>query len=60
MIFRLFAHTQSSLALLERVAVCVARSEPVLLVGETGVGKTATISHLARLTGKFWSHVMVM
>ena len=49
--FRLYAHTQSSLALLERVSVCVANSEPVLLVGETGVGKTATISYLAQLTG---------
>ena len=25
--------------------------EPVLLVGETGVGKTATVSYLAKLTG---------
>ena len=49
---RLYAHTQSSLALLEKVSVCVARSEPVLLVGETGVGKTATISYLAQLTGR--------
>ncbi len=49
--YRLYAHTQSSLALLERVSICVASSEPVLLVGETGVGKTATISYLAQLTG---------
>ena len=26
-------------------------SEPVLLVGETGVGKTATINYLAQVTG---------
>ena len=48
---RLYAHTQSSLALLEKVSVCVAKNEPVLLVGETGVGKTATINYLAELTG---------
>lgn len=50
---RSFAHTQSSLALLERVCVCVARNEPVLLVGDTGVGKTATVSYLAQLAGMF-------
>ena len=31
--------------------MCVARNEPVLLVGETGVGKTATVSYLAQLVG---------
>ena len=31
--------------------MCVAKNEPVLLVGETGVGKTATVSYLAQLTG---------
>ena len=49
---RLFVHTRSSLCLLEQVCACVARSEPVLLVGETGVGKTATISYLAQLAGR--------
>jgi midasin len=30
----------------------VSRSEPVLLVGETGVGKTASVQFLARETGR--------
>ncbi len=46
-------HTQSSLALLERVCVCVSKNEPVLLVGETGVGKTVTVSYLAQLAGRW-------
>lgn len=33
--------------LLEGVAAAVARAEPVLLVGETGTGKTAIVQHLA-------------
>ena len=27
-------------------------NEPVLLVGETGVGKTAVVNYLSQLTGK--------
>ena len=27
-------------------------NEPVLLVGETGVGKTATVNYLAKITGE--------
>ena len=37
--------------LLEKVGRCVQLNEPVLLVGETGVGKTAAVSHLATMTG---------
>ena len=36
---------------MERVAVATARAEPVLLVGETGTGKTASVQHLAALLG---------
>jgi midasin len=46
-----YSHTQSSLSLLEAVSRCVQMAEPVLLVGETGVGKTATVSYLASVTG---------
>ena len=46
-----YAHTQSSLSLLEAVCRCVQMGEPVLLVGETGVGKTSTVSYMARMTG---------
>ena len=44
--------------------MCVANNEPVLLVGETGVGKTATINYLAQLTGTntgiITYHVIIM
>jgi midasin len=36
--------------LLERVAVCISLCEPVLLVGETGTGKTSTLQLLAKHT----------
>ncbi|XP_078492436.1 midasin isoform X3 [Ciona intestinalis] len=48
---QLFAHTRHSCVLLERVAGCVETSEPVLLVGETGVGKTSVLQYLAQETG---------
>lgn len=46
-----FAYTRQAAGLLERVAVCVSRNEPVLLVGETGTGKTASIQYLAEQIG---------
>uniref|UniRef100_A0A3Q1JQ86 Midasin n=1 Tax=Anabas testudineus TaxID=64144 RepID=A0A3Q1JQ86_ANATE len=46
-----FAGTRPSSVLLEQLAVCVSKGEPVLLVGETGTGKTSTVQHLARVTG---------
>ncbi|KAF3702507.1 Midasin Dynein-related AAA-ATPase MDN1 MIDAS-containing protein [Channa argus] len=46
-----FAATRPSCVLLEQLAVCVTKGEPVLLVGETGTGKTSTVQHLARVTG---------
>ncbi|XP_051017145.1 midasin [Acomys russatus] len=46
-----FAATRPSSVLLEQLAVCVSQGEPVLLVGETGTGKTSTVQHLARATG---------
>ncbi|GLD70631.1 midasin, partial [Lates japonicus] len=46
-----FAATRPSAVLLEQLAVCVLKGEPVLLVGETGTGKTSTVQHLARVKG---------
>ncbi|XP_043927744.1 midasin [Protopterus annectens] len=46
-----FAETRPSLVLIEQLAVCVSRGEPVLLVGETGTGKTSTVQYLATITG---------
>ncbi|CAO1619537.1 unnamed protein product [Parajaminaea phylloscopi] len=46
-----FAETHPTNLLLERIAGCVAMSEPVLLVGETGTGKTTTVQHLASQLG---------
>lgn len=48
---RPFALTRPSLGLMERLAVCAHFVEPVLLVGETGTGKTTTVSQLAMLLG---------
>lgn len=45
-----FSFTRLASCLLERVAVCVANAEPVLLVGETGVGKTSSVQYLAART----------
>ena len=47
-----FAQTRQTLALMERVAACVRMEEPVLLVGETGTGKTTAVQHLASRTGR--------
>eukprot|EP00897_Mesotaenium_endlicherianum_P007207 jgi/Mesen1/6514/ME000332S05520 len=44
-----FAHTGHVARIMERLGMCVQLSEPILLVGETGTGKTAVVQHLARL-----------
>lgn len=46
-----FAYHNQSLNLLSKIAACVQHKEPVLLVGETGVGKTCIVQHLASLLG---------
>lgn len=45
-----FAFNRHSLRMLERLASCVAMDEPVLLVGETGSGKTTSVQELANMT----------
>ncbi|XP_066999962.2 midasin [Anabrus simplex] len=45
-----FSFTRQAACLLERVARCVSRKEPVLLVGETGTGKTTVVQYLAECT----------
>ena len=50
-----FAKTGSAMRLMERLAVSIACNEPILLVGETGVGKTTVIQEIARLTEKKFS-----
>ena len=52
-----YAFTRHSLNLLENIAVCVSHNEPVLLVGETGCGKTATIQYLATQCGHRFSAI---
>ncbi|KAI2789206.1 Midasin [Penicillium oxalicum] len=44
-----FASTRSALSIMEQVAASVQMAEPVLLVGETGIGKTTVIQQLATL-----------
>lgn len=47
-----YSWTRSSSVLLERLGACVQQLESVLLVGETGTGKTSTIQYLAQLLGR--------
>ncbi|KAK9303268.1 hypothetical protein QLX08_005030 [Tetragonisca angustula] len=45
-----FSYTRPSVCLLERIASCIVQKEPVLLVGETGTGKTTCVQYLAQIT----------
>ena len=47
-----FSITRHAASLLEAVSRAVTSSEPVLLVGETGVGKTTSVQFLAEKTGR--------
>ncbi|KAJ6240735.1 midasin-related [Anaeramoeba flamelloides] len=47
---QIFSHTGHSLKLMEQIISCFSNSEPPLLVGETGTGKTSIIQYLANLT----------
>ena len=47
-----FSITRHAASLLEAVARAVTSCEPVLLVGETGVGKTTSVQFLAEKTGR--------
>lgn len=49
---RPFSTNDYTLRLLEKVAVAVDRHEPLLLVGETGTGKTTCIQYLAEQLGR--------
>ncbi|KAL4259301.1 Midasin, partial [Pleurotus pulmonarius] len=46
---RPFALHKPAVSLLSRIATAVSLSEPILLTGETGTGKTSVISYLAAL-----------
>ena len=47
-----FASTSYSLRLMESIAVGIVENEPMLLVGETGCGKTSLIQELARCSDR--------
>ncbi|CAG9771357.1 unnamed protein product [Ceutorhynchus assimilis] len=47
-----FCFTRPAAILLERIMCCVNLKEPVLLVGETGTGKTSSVQYLAHTLGK--------
>jgi midasin len=47
-----FARTNHSLKLMEQIGVSVQMVEPVLLVGETGTGKTTVVQQVAKLLNK--------
>ncbi|KAI1757436.1 hypothetical protein F4782DRAFT_129646 [Xylaria castorea] len=46
-----FANTSHARRLLEQIAVAVKLREPILLVGETGIGKTTVVQQLADTLG---------
>lgn len=43
----LFVHTGHAVRMMERVAAALLQGEGLLLVGETGTGKTALVQHAA-------------
>lgn len=47
-----FSETSFSLRIMESIASAVEANEPLLLVGETGGGKTTVVQHLAKRCGK--------
>ena len=47
-----FANTSSALRSLESISAMVSFGEPCLLVGETGVGKTSLVQHIASQLGQ--------
>lgn len=49
---RPFAMHKPAVQLLNRIATAVSLSEPVLLTGETGTGKTSAVTHLAALLNR--------
>jgi midasin len=49
---RPFSVNDYTLRLLEKIAVAVDRREPLLLVGETGTGKTTSIQYVAEQLGR--------
>ena len=46
---RPFAMHKPAISLMSRITTAISHSEPVLLTGETGTGKTSIITHLASL-----------
>lgn len=50
-----FAHTTHSSQSMQSIAVAVQMSEPLLLVGESGTGKTTIIQHVAEQVHLSWS-----
>lgn len=47
-----FSFTRPASIMLERIMCCVSLNEPVLLVGETGTGKTSSVQYLAHTIGQ--------
>lgn len=47
-----FSLTAPTCRLIEKIACCLENNEPVLLVGETGCGKTTVLQYMARIVGR--------
>ncbi|KAG5360561.1 Midasin [Yarrowia sp. B02] len=48
----LFANTNHAAKLMEQICVAISSTEPLLLVGETGTGKTTVVQNVAQLMNK--------
>lgn len=48
---KFFCSTSSVISLLDKISVSVKLNESVLLIGETGCGKTSVIQHFANISG---------
>lgn len=46
-----FSLTSQSCSLIEKICACLENNEPVLLVGETGCGKTTVLQYLSDILG---------
>lgn len=47
-----FSLTRPACILMEQISCCIENFEPILLVGETGCGKTSSLQYLAEVLNK--------
>lgn len=47
-----FSLTTQACCLIEKICCCLDNNEPVLMVGETGCGKTTVLQYVAKTLGR--------